>query len=147
MLNLVLRFPVNLSPLTVYCKWKTGTWLIPTCRCDHDQCCVPWSIKGGGGREGNKGHILQIEMTEIHEIRSRQPSLSLRRSKTRLIISAFRMNNSRFVSFSIMQGRRAVIYTRVMAHSILRKIVFICLIVMFMSTSRKVFQKALVLFH
>ena len=105
--------------------------------------------KGGGGeREGNKGHILQIEMTEIHEIRSRQPSLSLRRSKTRLIISAFRMNNnSRFVSFSIMQGRRAVIYTRVMAHSILRKIVFICLIVMFMSTSRKVFQKALVLFH
>ena len=86
-------------------------------------------------------------MTEIHEIRSRQPSLSLRRSKTRLIISAFRMNNSRFVSFSIMQGRRAVIYTRVMAHSILRKIVFICLIVMFMSTSRKVFQKALVLFH
>ena len=34
----------------------------------------PWSMlcslkyKEGGG-EGNKGHILQIEMTEIHEIR------------------------------------------------------------------------------
>ena len=25
---------------------------------------------GGGGREGKKGYILQIEMTEIHEIRS-----------------------------------------------------------------------------
>ena len=25
---------------------------------------------GGEGREGNKGYILQIEMTEIHEIRS-----------------------------------------------------------------------------
>ena len=41
-------------------------------------------VYGGGGREGNKGHILQIEMTEIHEIRSSSPSLSLRRYKTRL---------------------------------------------------------------
>ena len=57
------------------------------------------------------------------------------------------MNNYRSVSISIMQGTRAIIYAKVMTRSILRKIVFICLIVMFMSTSRKVFEKALVLFH
>ena len=51
---------------------------------------------------------------------------NVKKKRDSVIVSVVRMNNSRSVSCSIMQGTRAIIHTKVMARSILRKILPSC---------------------